>query len=177
MTFDEAYREFYQSTVYYCNAYVNKNMPSAEEIADDVFILLSKKWEELESHEAPVLMKWVLSAARFRCYEYWRTKPPITLSYDEDAIQGQIAKQMIEQMSLPDAFEEYVKFEAYKEQVKALLTRNKDIVLFEYVVEREMMYREIAPLMNISEDAVKMRWIRLRAKLRPLVDKLIKRNM
>ena len=50
-----------------------------------------------------------------------RSRPPETISYEDDYVQNMIAKQMLESDSIPDALEEAMKFEEYKEALRAHL--------------------------------------------------------
>ena len=177
MTFDEAYKFFYPRIVSYCEGYTQNDRFFAEELADDAFVSLNEKWDTLESHEPPALRIWLIRCAHFKCLEFLRIRRPDTLPFEDDLTQNMIAKRMLEDLSIPDKFEEDLKFKAYTKEIKAFLKKRDERKLFIYVIVKEYKHKKIASRLNVSEDAVKMRWMRLRQKLKPYVEKLIDRNL
>lgn len=177
MTFDQAFLKFYSRIVSYCCQYTKKDHSSAEDIATDAFVTLFKKWDTLKSHEESVLMVWLLHTAQLKGLEFLRSRPPETISYEDDYAQNMIAKQMLESDSIPDALEEAMKFEEYKEALRAYLKKPDERKLFRYKVDMNLKFKEIGIRMQLSEAAVKMRWYRLKEKLSPIAKKLIGRNM
>ena len=177
MTFDQAFKLFYSRIVSFCKQYTKKDPSSAEDIATDAFVTLFEKWDTLKSHEEPVILVWLLHAAKLKGLEFLRSRPPETISYEDDYAQNMIAKQMLESDSIPDAIEEAMKFEEYKDALRAYLKKPEERKLFIYVVERNLKFQEIALKMNLSEAAVKMRWYRLKRKLYPIAIKITERKL
>ena len=176
MTFEELYKEYYHTIERYCNYQIGFDRFYSEEIAKTVFDELDKKWSELQSHETAVLLTWLYRAANFKIKEFHRRRPPEPIEYDDEYTQSLIEKRMREDASIPDEIEESYKYEAYKIQISTIL-KAKERELFDCIVEEELTYKQVSQKLKISENAVKMRWIRLRAKIRPYVMELIKKNL
>lgn len=177
MTFDQAFHKFYAYIVMYCHQFTKNDTFSSEDITSEAFITLSHKWESLKSHEEPVVLSYLMHTARLKGLEFLRKKPPETIPYEDDYAQNMIAKQMLEDDSIPDAIEEHLKFEAYKTKLRGHLKNPDERKLFKYKVDMQLKNKEIGRKMDLSEGAVKMRWIRLRKKLHPIVEELIKKNL
>ena len=175
MTFEEMYREYYHTIERFCNYQIGYDRFYSEEIASAVFDTLNQKWAELESHEPAVLLTWLYRTATFKIKEFYRHMPPETIEYDEYA-QSLIEKRKSESASSIDEAEEFLKYEFYKTQIRQTL-KVKERALFDCIVEEELTYKQAALKLKISENAVKMRWVRLRVKIRPCVMGLIKRNL
>ena len=175
MTFEETYKEYYHTIERFCNYQIGYDRFYSEEIADAVFDTLNQKWIELESHEPAVMLTWLYRTAAFKIKEFYRHKPPEMIEYDEYA-QSLIEKKKRESVSTIDEAEELLKYEFYKEQIRRTL-KAKERELFDCIVEEELTYKQASLKLKISENAVKMRWIRLRVKIRPCVIGLLKRNL
>ena len=80
--------------------------------------------------------------------------------------------KMLENESDIDIAEEAKKYDRYIVQIQNRLNQ-KEAQLFEYIVVKQYRYNQIASLLDTSESAVKMRWLRLQMKIRAIVNDLI----
>ena len=176
MTFEELYKQYYHTIERFCNHQIGYDRVYSEQIADAVFDTLYEKWSGLESHEAAVLLTWLYKAATFKIKEFHRRRPPETIEYDDEYTQNLIEKRMREDASIPDETEENLKYKAYKAQIRTIL-KAKEREFFDCIVEEKLTYKQASHKLKISENAVKMRWMRLRVKIRPYVTELIEKNL
>lgn len=174
MTYEDAYRKYFTVIVKYSSRQIGNHLFDAEEIASDAFYILFEKWDELNSHEEQVIITWLYRAANNKIKEYFRNKPPehVSIDSDDEMKRNVIELKMLENESDIDIVEEAKKYDCYMVQIQNRLNQ-KEAQLFEYIVEKQYRYSQIASLLGTSESAVKMRWFRLQTKILVIVNDLI----
>ena len=174
MTYEDAYRKYFTVIVKYSFRQIGNHWFDAEEIASDAFYILFEKWDELNSHEEKVILTWLYRAANHKIKEYVRNKPPeyVSIDPDDEMQKNAIEMKILENESGIDVAEEAKKYDCYMVQIQNRLNQ-KEAQLFEYIVEKQYRYSQIASLLGTSESAVKMRWFRLQMKIRVIVNDLI----
>ena len=174
MTYEDAYRKYFTVIVKYSSRQIGNHLFDAEEIASDAFYILFEKWDELNSHEEKVILTWLYRAANHKIKEYFRNRPLeyVSIDPDDEIKKNVIEMKMLENESDIDIAVEAKKYDRYIVQIQNRLNQ-KEAQLFEYIVVKQYRYNQIASLLDTSESAVKMRWLRLQMKIRAIVNDLI----
>ena len=120
MTFDEAFRDFYQAIVGYTNSKLLSEDTCAEDLANECFVLLHLKWNELQSHEPIVIRVWLFRVARNRIMDYKKKKRLQTISIDDDAGRERLEMEL---HRLTGDFDEMEEIQRYLNK-KGLKTHN-----------------------------------------------------
>lgn len=167
MTFDEAYLKLYPIVMRYCYYRNDKDLFYAQEVASESFLVLLQKWDQLKSYEEKYLQSWLFGTAENKLKEMYRKNLPKCEPYEN--VNEYLIQQLCKDNSL---YEETAKYNMYIKEIEKSLAP-KDKLLFHCIVSESMTYQKTAEKMKLSENAVKLRWIRLREKIRPLVDKLL----
>lgn len=176
MTYEDAYREYFSVIVKYCAYQVDNNISYAEDIASETFLTLYKKWNNLNSHDPRAIIAWLYRTATYKVKEHYRSCPPEHVNIDDKKMENLIEKRLMENAFETDAYEEFKKYDQYVSKIKSML-KEKERLLFEYVIVKEYSYRQIARELKMSEAAVKMRWYRLQVKIHPHVMKLLEKGL
>jgi RNA polymerase sigma factor (sigma-70 family) len=116
-------------------------------------------------------MAWLYGVAKNKIKEIRREQPPSTESTSEEWCRALIDEESIHKQP-PDEEEEYERFVEYIKQIRLRL-KPKEWNLFRMRVIEKLSHREIGEVLEIGENAAKLRWARLEEKLRPIVAKII----
>lgn len=152
----------------YCNVLISsccfmgvKNRHDAEEIVDDIFTLLYVKWNSLESHAEPVIVKWLNVTLRNVTYNYVRRKNKQARALAETEREAALLRA---ERKKTCSAEEYEKLVARLHE-----KMNEDeALLFDCVINRAMTLKDVSVLTEENINTVKSRWLRLRKKLEKL---------
>ncbi|MBQ7348156.1 MAG: sigma-70 family RNA polymerase sigma factor [Clostridia bacterium] len=169
-SFDLVYQKYYVQLVRYCFYRVGKKFDLAEDIVNEAFILLYQKWDQLDFDCDTKILSWLTKAILNKIYEYRRKNPLPLISLDEEVKKEYIESQAIQSIDTED---EEFKYRLYLESIEKFLPSD-ECKLFYYIVIQEYDYKKCASLLGITENAVKLRWYRIKRKLRPFVETLIK---
>ena len=172
MTFDEAYLKHFPAITAYCFYRNGKDQYLAEEATAKAFEVLYKKWDTLRSHDEKVLRSWLIKAAENTMKEVGRKQPSSYEPLDEPWCQDLVDEQQYKNGGYYDYFDERQKFLDYASDLEKSLELETKI-LFHCIVVEELSIEAIARKMNLTENAVRIRWSRLRKKLQPLVKKML----
>lgn len=173
MTFDEAFREFYQAIVGYTNSKLLSEDTCAEDLANECFVLLHLKWNELQSHEPIVIRVWLFRVARNKIMDYKKKKRLQTISMDDDAGRERLEMELRRLTGDFDEMEEIQRYHMYLADIQNLLTED-EWRLFDLVVNQKLIFRQIAIQLETTEAASKMRWMRLKSKLKQMLPELFR---
>jgi RNA polymerase sigma-70 factor (ECF subfamily) len=172
MTYDEACNKFFDRIAKYCIHNTSKDRTYAEDTAVEVFVLLKNKWDELKSHEENAILVWLYSAANKMLHQTYRSiKKELSVTVflsDLEPTGFEIPDESI------DGYDENRKFEKYLSDIRARL-EGSDLELFDLKVVHKKRYSEIAKELQISESAVKMRYMRLRRNIKEMLGDIIER--
>ena len=175
MNFDETYLKCFDIVYRFCFARNGGNQYSAEEATKKAMDFMAQKWEMVQSYDRKTFYFWLYSVAKMKMLETNREENQDCESLDAPWCQNLVEQQQIEHGEPLDEETEYQRFLEYSEQIEKTL-RPIDRELFHYRVVDGLLHREIAQRMNISENAVKLRWIKLKEKVKPIVNKLLNRK-
>lgn len=176
LTYDEAFKAFYQGIVGYCLSRLPNEPCSAEDLASECFVLLFRKWDSLQSHSAAAVQVWLLRAARNKTMDYIKKKRLHTVSIDDEETRDRVELELLHLRAEVDEQKEHERYHRYLAQLREILSA-EEWALFDLVVNREASFREVAERLNMTEAAAKMRWYRLRAKLKLKIRKLFEQNV
>ncbi len=172
MTFDEMYLKHFSTITAYCYYRNGLNRYLAEEASSKAFDTLYKKWHTLQSHDEKVLKSWLLKTAEHTMKEVLRKQPPPHEPLDESWCQDLIEEQQCRNGTFYDPVMETQKYFDYISEIEKTLKPNAK-ALFHYIVVEQLTIEETAKEMNLTENAVRIRWSRLSKKLKSFVKQLI----
>ena len=158
ITFEELYRKYYPDLLLYVCSKLNHPKEVAEDIASEAFALLFEKWEIFDPKSYPALITWLRKTARFLSYNFNRKAqqlPTIPLN------------NMIENENIADPLADYL----YREDIRHIRKKltEEEYQLFENIVIYNRSIKQIAPTLNISPGTLKVRWFRLKNKIRQIL--------
>lgn len=138
-----------------------KDMHSAEDIFQDVFIKVNQKLSTFEGNSS--IKTWIIRITINTCKDYlksaWNRRVVPMMEYQEDAI--------ISESDYDDVEKQDTK-ELIKKSVLSLPAKYKDVVLCVYF--QDMSITEAANALNIAEGTAKSRLSRARLKLKSLLE-------
>ena len=123
-------------------------------------------------YEPKQLSSWLYGVLENKLKEMKRQQPQYIESLDEDWCRDLVEHQQYMHGTPIDEEIEYQRFLQYAAQIEHTL-HTKDRELFHYRVIDQYPHKVIAKKMNLSENAVKLRWRRLQARIQPFVEKMI----
>lgn len=173
MTYEEIYKKYRKRIESFCQyKLASKDGQLAEDLASEVFLLLYMKWARLDSHEEARVLKWLYNAALIKTREHQRlaSKKPLIYSLEEYHALDDLCDAFAYHDTSAD--DELV-YRQYLEQVKADLNE-KDRQTFELKVEKLYTIAQIAKELHQNEVTVKVRWYRIRQKLKEKIQDFLK---
>ncbi len=159
---EEISRQYYQKIFSYCLTMANSNYDDALEITQEVFLVFSKKMNELEDDK---LEHWLMAVARKKAHEYYRRlKNEKMVTAIEDSFT-----------SADEVFSVLTKFYSYSdadvkitlEAILKMLTEEEYKLYVKKFIENKSQ-AEIAEEMGISVTTLSTRTARLRNKIEKL---------
>ncbi len=166
---DRIYREYYNRIYNYC-LYRIQHKYDAEDMTEDVFCLLYNKWEQYKTHDDAAILAFLYRSAYYKIIERGKET---TILYGSTEID---IDSLPEGLPIDYAIVENDRYERYISDILRNLT-GKDRELFTYVVVDNLRYADIADRLQVSENTVKLRWYRLRRRIKPLIYSLIDRSL
>lgn len=161
MQFEDICKENYSRIYNYILA-KTQNIWAAEDITQEVFLIAYQNGKKFLKHEKP--LAFLYSTAKNLVLEYFRETAKIS-PCDEIEKEGKSA-DLFEQI----CNEKYQLLDEgkYKDYVMRGLTQSELKLYNEYYTNKKAM-KEIAGELGISETAVRMRYVRVRGKIRNIV--------
>ena len=167
MIYDEIYRKFYQVIENY-TFYKIKDEFYSQEIASETFKLLWQRWATSDFQYENAVLKWLYETADYKIKEHKRKK-----YYDYISLEIIRDQELIDRIITVDYEEidnarEEQKYLDYISEVRKQLT-SRDLTFFDMVVIQKLPYKQVALELNTTVPAIKMRWLRLKIRLRKIV--------
>lgn len=159
---DEISELYYDMVLRYCMTITENNYEDSLEIAQEVFLVFSKKMNELEDDQ---IKHWLLAVARKKAFEYYRHLKNEKMVYSlEDTFTDadEIFSTMTKFYSYSDA-----DIKMTIEAIMKMLTKNEYDLFIKKFVENKTQ-AEIAEEYGISISSVSSRVNRLRNKIEKL---------
>jgi len=126
----------------------------AEDLVMEVFLLLSQKWDSLNSHSAKSITVWLHSTLANKSFEYYRAKQK-NVEYDYERIQDYSGYDPIQEMI------EDIQYKLYVEELKKCLPPS-EAELFECVVSKGLSLDEATEVLHISRNLLHVRVFRMK---------------
>lgn len=167
MIYDEIYKKFYQVIVNYTFHKIKDEFYS-QEIANETFKLLWQRWPTSDFKYENAVLKWLYETADYKIKEHRRKKYYDYISLESIRNQEIIDKTTTVDYEEIDNSREEQKYLDYISEVKKQLP-SKDLAFFDMVVIQKLPYKQVAHELNTTVPAIKMRWLRLKIRLRKIV--------
>ncbi len=161
--FKEAYKQYYSDIYRFCLSYLLKDRSSVDDAVQETFLVLYNKYlsgEEITYTKA-FLMQTAYNFVRKRLREQQRDV--LNVSIDE----------VINIPSQNEDMDEKLSFEEYSRQISEALS-DRDAELFRLRYLENQSLEELAEMLNISVPAAGTRVFRLRKRLIPILEELLK---
>lgn len=156
--FDDIYKTNYPKVIRLCLGYVNGDDMLAKDLAQEVFI---KVWENLESfRNESSISTWIYRITVNTCLITLRKKKTVDISNHLNSIE-----------SISDSSKEGINDKRLKQLYKCINKLNKDgksIILLEL---EGLPQKEIAEIMGLSHEAIRVRVHRIKKELTKCVKK------
>lgn len=156
--------KYYDDVYRYCFSHLHCSKTAAEDLTQEVFLLLQQKSEKLEDKN---IKSWLFKTSENKSYEYYRAvkKDSVLVDLDNDAFSYDENEAFIlfeECFPLSDE-----QIDKYKDIVLKSLTK-KEQELYNKIYVEKKKYKEIAEELNTTEKAINLRAFRLRKKITTL---------
>lgn len=158
LTFEQLYRQYYADILLYARYSLNNPEETAKDITSDAFTKLLGKWSDFNPKTSSALIAWLRKTARFLTYNHNRKEQKLPTIPLEDITDHEDQTTSIETCT----YEEHIK------HIKNELTE-EEFHLFEQIVIYNRTISQIAEKMNISSNTLKVRWFRLKKKIRQIL--------
>lgn len=157
--------KYYDDVYKYCFSHLGCNEIKAEDVTQDVFLLLQEKCDELDDAN---IKAWLIKTARNKLHEHFREvkKNDVLVSFEDKLTsyeENDICALLEE--CIPVSNED---IEKHKEFILKGLTKKEQELYTKIFVEKKK-HKEIAEEFNTSEKAVTVRSLRLRKKITMLI--------
>jgi len=160
--FSELYKSYQPRLIKFCSRILQNDVALAADIVDEAMIEIWRSAGSFSGKSQP--STWIHSIARFRLIGYLRKNKEVLqdessewLNYEDDAL-------------LPDeAIEHSENSEEIIRQIGKLSDKHKEVI--ELVYFRELSIKEIALMLDISENTVKTRMFYARNHLKNILSK------
>ena len=164
MQFEEICKENYAKVYNYVLAKTGKK-EAAEDITQEVFFIAYQEGDNFLKHEKPLAFLYV-TAKNLLCDYFRKIKKVIPCETINQEIDNRdIFERICSQKS------ENINENAYCEQVLQNLTPSERSLYQKYYIEKESM-AQISRELGIKEPAVRMKYVRIRKKVRKLIASL-----
>ena len=175
-SFEDLYKKYFGRISTFIRVQYRIGRDSSQDIAQEVFGILWQKRNELIFTNEKQMVCWLYEASKIKAKEYNRLNIPNNsiLSLDsEDFLEGNLVRN--ERPSLFEVLEDQdEKYQTYLKELKMSLNE-KELVLFECIVDRGMSQRDAADYLQLSDVNLRVRWHRIRIKLKPIIEKMIEK--
>lgn len=166
MIYEIIYEKYYRVLVNYAFRRLKDKFYS-EEIANETFALLWERWSSMSFDSENAVLKWLYQVAEYKMMAHKRKKSNDYIPINSITIHNNVS---INNEEIDPVQEEY-KYLQYLSEVRKELN-SKDLLLFDKIVIQKLQYKQIATELSTTVPAVKMRWLRLKTRLRQIVKKI-----
>ena len=143
--FEELYREYFVPIFRYIY-YRISDKKEAEDLTQTVFIKVYGSIYRFEDKNYSPL-SYFFSVARTTVIDYWRKKKPVFMGEEEE-------RKLADSKNFPtETFEHYERSKLVNQAIMKLTEEQQEVIIMRFI--NEMTYREIAFLLDKSEEAVR----------------------
>ena len=156
------YAYYYKTVLRSCLYLTRGNQYDAEDLTGEVFHLFFIMQDRLDFESPDALTAWLGKTAR----NVWRKTVRHAVRKPSDMDETDLFANQF------DGVDEEKRYQEYVERVEQTLS-GSDLELFRSIVVDRLPYPKVAERFGISEQNLRVRWVRLRKKMRPMVDKML----
>ena len=174
-SFEYLYRKYLDRIVRYINMY-HIDDDNSIDIAQEVFKLLWEKRDEIYDGDEIKMLNWLYEVAKRKACEYLRNRDKIAVEYvaNTQGMSSNFATEYDDLIHIEGFSSIDERYQCYLEEIKKHLNDNER-EMFILVVEKKLDQTDVAARLKISDVNFRVRWHRLRNKLKPIVDNLIEK--
>ena len=169
MTLQEVCNQYYNRIYRRCWFELNYNVESANEVTQQVFLLLCEKWTLVQFHPNLEGWLWKVASNKIKKAKAGYVQRSQIMSTDAEEFREPAGEDDVFSRLMCELLEENL--EKYTSDVLSRLSESERILLG-YIREKKK-YAEIAELLEITEGAVSMRVVRLYRKVRGIVQDVV----
>ena len=160
-SFDVFVRKYYKDILNYCT-YHYPDREYARDITQEVFLIAYRKGDDFLSHENPMAFLYV--SAKNLLFEHFREKAKLAPleEWEIEDSRGDIFEQL--RINHVRSIDEDIYFNRV---LSSLSKRERKLYELYYVLKKPM--KAIAKELHLSEPALRMKYVRLRKKVRRIV--------
>ena len=175
-SFEYLYRKYLDRIVRYINSLYYIDADASKDIAHEVFKLLWEKRDEIYDEDERKMLNWLYETAKRKSWEYVRNRDKISVDYVSDAeeMPNDFTVEYEDLIYIEGYSSVDDKYQSYLRKVKKSLSK-KEREMFVLIVEEKLDPRDVAAKLKIFDVNFRVRWHRLRNKLKPIVNKLIEK--
>lgn len=154
ISFADFYRNYWEDFFYYAKNVKGVAEWEAEDVIGEAFLLLFESWNHIKNKTPLVLTAWMRKTVRHLIYNQNRRKQHLPTVPVEEIRDMQIQFSDMEQ-------------ETYEELLARIQTNldSDEYRLFVQIVVLRKSLPKVAKEMNVTTDALYVRWFRLRKKI------------
>ncbi len=158
--FKELYISYQPRLIKFCSRILQNDVALAADMADEALIAVWKSAGSFSGKSQP--STWIHSIARFRLIAYLRKSKEVLLEDDSAALA------LIDESALPeDEIQTSETNDELFESISKLSDKHREVI--ELVYFKELSVKEVAKVLDISENTVKTRMFYARNKLKSIL--------
>lgn len=175
-SFEYLYNKYLDRIVRFINVQYHIDIETSKDIAHDTFKTMWEKHEELYDEDEKKMLSWLYETAKRKSWEYNRKQKKLVVDFDLDpeGVPNDFSAEYEELIHIEGFKSVEEKHQNYLSEVKKILSE-KECEMFTLVVEKKLEPKDAAVALNISDVNFRVRWHRLRNKLKPIVKKMIEK--
>ena len=159
---EAVYCQYYKIVFRFCMRLTNGNQHDAEDITSEVFHVFFAEQDTLCFDAKPAMVTWLYRTAKNK----WMNTVKHSKRRNDELDDTDIFSRQF------DGEEEEKLYQTYLAEIEKTLS-GSELDLFRAIVREKQTYMAISERMGISEAALRVRWHRLKHKIRPHIDKII----
>ena len=161
-TLEAVYCQYYKAVFQFCKRLTNGNPNDAEDMTKDVFRVFFAEQNTFSLNTDSERITWLFRIARNKWMNPAKHAKRENIEVDETDI---FSRQF-------DDEEEEKQYQTYLSEIENILS-GAELDLFRAIVEEKQTYMAISKRIGISETTLRVRWHRLKYKIRPHIDKIV----
>ena len=175
-SFEYLYNKYLDRIVRFINVQFHVDAEASKDIAHETFKTMWEKRGELYDDDEKKMLSWLYKTAKMKYCEYNRCNAKLQIDFDSDpeAIPNDFSAEYEDLLHIEGFNSVEEKYQSYLSEVKDSLSE-KELEMFNLVVEMKLDPKDAAAALNISDVNFRVRWHRLRNKLKPIVKKTIEK--
>ena len=173
-SFEYFYRKYVDQISRYISTHYQIDTDASRDVAQEVFIVLWEKHEEIYDKEEKRVLSWLYETAKRKAMAYNRqeSKIPIDEGVNLDDFTDEYTAKYDDLIYVNESETQDEKYKRYIGEIKKQL-KKKDLTMFELVVEKKLEPKEVIKIMGISDINFRVRWHRLRNNLKKIVSNIL----